>query len=686
LGSKKQEVVSSPSPAARAEAGPWAVVAAVTLSAAALYTYTASPTLPFGDGPELIAAAACLGVAHPPGYPLYTLIAWVALQFPIGDPAWRVNLLSGLFAALACGAAGWLILRLTSSRAGAVTAGFALAVSSTFWAMATVAEVYSLHLLLLLLMLCAAAVVGDARDGATRGRALVAAAAFLGAGLGHHPTIVLALPAAACLMAGGGRKLTGIRPGLREMWPRVGGRYWILAVACAAAIPAALYWSLMLRAGLDPPSNWGRVISFDALLGHAQALSYRHLDLGWAGALRGVAWQRLGAAMLRELNPLVFIMALIGLSGFPRPQNGAPWRPRLAFGLLMLATALFGLRYATADVEVFYLPLFAGLTLSAGLGVAILVEHPRRELRVAAVTVAALLVVFTFAGNLPARNLHGATAAEDFAWDILDTVPPGGVLFVESMDAFGVLYLTQVVGERPDVTIYDRTGNLFRNLHQDVSLKKDRDESWLAFRARSEQTFIDRELRRAEPRAVMFRGWPGYEAPPQYRIEPVGLLYRVRPATDPEEDATALWAAYRDESVTAQAGRTADPIALSVAATYPMARAERAIYDGDRATADRLFAEVDRLAPHDAGLHSYVGIVYARHGDVGQAMEWFRRATEIRPSSYKAWNNLAMAYEITGDFEGAKRALRRSLEVAPGQADVASSLKRLEQKGTGPVR
>jgi Flp pilus assembly protein TadD len=45
-----------------------------------------------------------------------------------------------------------------------------------------------------------------------------------------------------------------------------------------------------------------------------------------------------------------------------------------------------------------------------------------------------------------------------------------------------------------------------------------------------------------------------------------------------------------------------------------------------------------------------------------------------------------MAYEITGDLEGAKRALRRSLEVAPGQADVANSLKRLEQKGTGPVR
>jgi hypothetical protein len=357
----------------------------VTLSTLALFAYTALPTLPFGDGPELIAAAACLGVAHPPGYPLYTLLGWVALQFPVGEPAWRVNLLSGLFAALACGAAAWLILRLTSSRVGAVAAGLALAVSSTFWSVATVAEVYSLHLFLLLSMLCAAAMVGDAREGATRGLALVAAAVSLGAGLGHHPTIVLALPAAACLAAGGGVETGRRRPRLAELWPRIGWGYWILALACAVTIPAVLYWTLMLRARFDPPSNWGRVVSFDALLVHARALSFRHLDLGWSGMLRGVAWERLGTAVLRELSPLVLLLAAMGLSGIPRPRNAAPWRPRLAFGLLMLTTALFGLRYATADVEVFYLPLFAGLALSAGLGVAALFAHPRREIRVAAV-------------------------------------------------------------------------------------------------------------------------------------------------------------------------------------------------------------------------------------------------------------------------------------------------------------
>jgi len=51
---------------------------------------------------ELITAAHELGVAHPPGYPLFTLVAKLAIMlFPFGSVAYRVNLLCGLFGAVA---------------------------------------------------------------------------------------------------------------------------------------------------------------------------------------------------------------------------------------------------------------------------------------------------------------------------------------------------------------------------------------------------------------------------------------------------------------------------------------------------------------------------------------------------------------------------------------------------------
>ena len=62
----------------------------------AVYLATVCPTVPFGDGGELIAAADSLGVAHPPGYPLYTTLGWGALHVLPGEPALRMNLLSAL--------------------------------------------------------------------------------------------------------------------------------------------------------------------------------------------------------------------------------------------------------------------------------------------------------------------------------------------------------------------------------------------------------------------------------------------------------------------------------------------------------------------------------------------------------------------------------------------------------------
>ncbi|KAK7804815.1 hypothetical protein U0070_001199 [Myodes glareolus] len=75
---------------------------AVFAAVAAVFTVTLPRSLPGGDSGELITAAHELGVAHPPGYPLFTLVASLAITlFPFGSVAYRVNLLCGLFGAVA---------------------------------------------------------------------------------------------------------------------------------------------------------------------------------------------------------------------------------------------------------------------------------------------------------------------------------------------------------------------------------------------------------------------------------------------------------------------------------------------------------------------------------------------------------------------------------------------------------
>ena len=75
----------------------------VFLVALLIYRLTLAPTVTLVDSGELIVAARFLGVAHPPGFPLYLILAHLVSLLPFGSIAFRINSASAIFAALACG-------------------------------------------------------------------------------------------------------------------------------------------------------------------------------------------------------------------------------------------------------------------------------------------------------------------------------------------------------------------------------------------------------------------------------------------------------------------------------------------------------------------------------------------------------------------------------------------------------
>ena len=65
-----------------------------------VYLLTLAPTISFFDSGEMVAGAYTLGVAHPPGYPIYVTLGKLFTLLPINNVAFRVNLMSSFFAAL----------------------------------------------------------------------------------------------------------------------------------------------------------------------------------------------------------------------------------------------------------------------------------------------------------------------------------------------------------------------------------------------------------------------------------------------------------------------------------------------------------------------------------------------------------------------------------------------------------
>ncbi len=100
----------------------WLTAGLLTLIWLVIYLTTVSPTVNFIDSGELITAVREPGVAHPPGYPLYVLLGYVASHVLWGEEAWRVNVLSAFWGALAVGAFVLLTFRLSEYVIAARTA------------------------------------------------------------------------------------------------------------------------------------------------------------------------------------------------------------------------------------------------------------------------------------------------------------------------------------------------------------------------------------------------------------------------------------------------------------------------------------------------------------------------------------------------------------------------------------
>ena len=114
----------------------------------ALYALSLPHDVVLEDDGLFLMAGAHLGIAHPPGYPLYTWICHAFMQLPFGTPALLGHLSSAVLGALACGFVFWGARLLGASMLPAVLAAWLLGASESFWSQAIIAEVYALNALL----------------------------------------------------------------------------------------------------------------------------------------------------------------------------------------------------------------------------------------------------------------------------------------------------------------------------------------------------------------------------------------------------------------------------------------------------------------------------------------------------------------------------------------------------------
>lgn len=97
------------------------------------------------------------GVSHPPGYPLYTLLGYIATHIPSGNPALNAHILSAFFSALASILVFLISYHVAQDSTRKILTAYvavaAYALSSTIWSQSIITEVYTFNILLFLIFL-----------------------------------------------------------------------------------------------------------------------------------------------------------------------------------------------------------------------------------------------------------------------------------------------------------------------------------------------------------------------------------------------------------------------------------------------------------------------------------------------------------------------------------------------------
>jgi hypothetical protein len=486
--------------AARRPGDGW-LAAAAALPPLAAYAATLNPTVPAGDSGELIAAAATLGVAHPPGYPLYVLAgrAWMQL-LPLGGVAWRLNLLSAVCAAGAAAALALALRRLAGSRWGALAGAWAFAFAAPTWKVAVVAEAFAPNALLAALALWAFAAVQERAAtrpdgaGAPPGSWPLAVLAFLAAALvSHHHTLVLLLAPLllVVLLVQAGRGAP--RLGLAERRPFALGRRDLLWIGLAAAAGLLPLLHLPIATGSDRALVWGEADTLRGFLRHVLRADYGtfRLDPAQAGLRPDLGHGLVFLGSLPSgLGPVGLLLAVLGLAEVARRRALAA-----ALAGFALLQGLFFTRvgFPSGDpfhrgvVERFYVLPEVVLALLAGLGAAALERAGARLAREGAgarrawarllgPAAAAAAIAWPLAAHARLASQRGNRFAENLGRAILSSLPPRAVLFTKGdVERHALEYLTRVEGLRPDVAVvdqellsYDWSVRRIRRLHPEL--------------------------------------------------------------------------------------------------------------------------------------------------------------------------------------------------------------------------
>jgi len=496
-----------------------AKVCAVTTSILlVVYGWTAAPFITLMDAGDLATGTLSLGIAHPPGYPLFTLLGFAAARLLwFLEPIHSLNLMNAGFGALACGVLTAIVYTLVPNRILAVFAGLSLASTSICWTLSATAEVYSLNLLLSNTLWLLAI---DIRAKFTA-KKWALFTVFLGLALANCYPLVL---------------LTGL--GLVLVFPKETYQVKNIVNGMGCVLVGLLpYLYLVIQSQRSDGIEYNiyGLYRLENVVPYILRTSYAALDQKSSGLWD--KWEVLFLLLYNIAKDFSLTTLFVGSGIYSAFQSRMALRWPLAISAFTSSVLLYLLLGTTGQHDQFFqfyeyiLPTLAVLAIFAALGIDRLLTRYGLSRRVQA-GVCAIALVSQVAFSYPESNHHGNASVDAWAKAVMTSLPKNASLLLCG-DEFAFMYLKSIRGIRPDIRL------LVSYLDKGVLHFYQRDK--IGGKAIEKRQTLDALLGNPESPVFTTECGPLYIRD-GYTIALKGLTYQITSPTSPELPGTALTA------------------------------------------------------------------------------------------------------------------------------------------------
>lgn len=450
----------------------------------AFYLTTIAPSVIQIDTGELAAVQCTLGIAHPTGYPLFTMLGYIFSLVPLPfTKIFQMNLLAAVYCAVAVSvftftaklvldnlnAFQFVMRSKQNSRKkkkdsnkifqpvktssielsdtykiiSAIFGGLFLALSKTFWFQSTSVEVYSLHLLLITVIILALIKAFTlSNEAKSISKYWLFFAITLALGFSNHMTTLLIIPGVAYLYF------------VKNGFSSKSIKQIIFMLLIFFPVLILMYSYLPIRASQNPVMNWGNPINWEKIIRHISGQQYQV----WLFSSTEAAAKQFNY-FVGNLHKEFSISLVVAIAGLIVSFIYA--RKFFIFNIIVfLSTVLYSINYDINDIDSYFLLSYVSLAFFAVFGIVqlILFLLKNRMIIIVPISILAVFLGLQFYSSYDDVNQKNNYTYEDYTLSLLNTLPKNSIVFSYQWDYFisASYYFQFVEGFRKDVIVVDK--------------------------------------------------------------------------------------------------------------------------------------------------------------------------------------------------------------------------------------